>query len=111
VTESAPARGEVWLVEFGPSRGGEIQKTRPAMVLSRDSSNIVLNRLQVVPVSSQVARLYASEALVLLNGAPRKAMADQITTVAKERLFRRLGQMSADDVEAVARVVRLQLGL
>ena len=111
MSDSAPARGEVWLVEFGPSRGGEIQKTRPAVVLSHDTANALLNRVQVVPASSQTQRLYASETQITLNGAARKAMADQITTVAKERLRRRLGKLAQDDVEAVARVVRLQLGL
>jgi len=111
VSDAAPARGEVWLVEFGPSRGGEIQKTRPAAVLSHDTANALLNRVQVVPISSQTTRLYASEARITLNGEPRKAMADQITTVAKERLRRRLGKLAPDDVEAVARVVRLQLSL
>ncbi len=111
MSDAAPARGEVWLVEFGPSRGGEIQKTRPAVVLSHDTANALLNRVQVVPISSQTTRLYASEARITLNGEPRKAMADQITTVAKERLRRRLGKLAPDDVEAVARVVRLQLSL
>jgi mRNA interferase MazF len=111
VNDPAPARGEVWLVEFGSSVGGEIHKSRPAVVLSHDTANALLNRVQVVPVSSRIARLYASEARITLNGEPRKAMADQITTAAKERLRRRLGKLAPDDVEAVARVVRLQLGL
>jgi len=111
VSDAAPARGEVWLVEFGPSRGGEIQKARPAVVLSHDTANGLLNRVQVVPVSSQMQRLYAPETQITLNGAARKAMADQITTVTKARLRRRLGKLAPEDIEAVARVVRLQLGL
>jgi mRNA interferase MazF len=109
--EPAPRRGEVWLVTFGSSAGGEIQKTRPAVVLSNDTANALLNRVQVVPISSQVTRLYPAEAYVSLNGARRKAMADQITTASKHRLQRRMGTLSAEDVAAVARVVRLQLGL
>ena len=109
--ESAPLRGEVWLVSFDPAIGGEIQKTRPAVVLSNDTANAMLNRLQVVPVSSQVERLYPAEAAIRLNGQPRKAMADQISTVSKRRLQRRLGALGKDDLDAVARAVRLQLGL
>jgi mRNA interferase MazF len=99
------------MVAFDPSVGGEIQKTRPAVVISNDSANAVLNRVQVVPVSSQLDRLYPAEAYVSLDGNRRKAMADQITTASKRRLLRRLGALGKEDIDAVNRVVRLQLGL
>ncbi len=109
--DPSPLRGEVWLVSFDPSIGGEIQKTRPAVVLSNDAANATLNRVQVVPISSQVDRLYPAEATIVVNGARRKAMADQVATASKRRLQRRLGALGKDDLEAVIRVVRLQLGL
>jgi mRNA interferase MazF len=67
--------------------------------------------VQMVPISGQVRRLYPAEAYVIVNGERRKAMADQITTASKERLMRQLGALSKDDMEAVARVVCVQLGL
>ena len=106
-----PQRGEVWLVSFDTALGGEIRKTRPALVLSNDTANALLNRVQVVPISSQVDRLYPAETYLLLNGERRKAMADQITTASKQRLQRRLGVLSKDDLIAVGRIVRLQLDL
>jgi mRNA interferase MazF len=109
--DPSPRRGEVWLISFDPSVGGEIQKTRPAVILSNDTANALLNRVQVVPVSSQVSRLYPAEATITLNGERRKAMADQITTASKQRLMRKLGELSKDDMEAVARVVCAQLVL
>ncbi len=111
MTDPSPTRGEVWLVSFDPSIVGEIQKTRPAVVLSNDTANALLNRVQVVPVSSQVARLYPAEAYVTLNGERRKVMADQITTASKRRLQRRMGALSPDDIDALVRVVRIQLGI
>jgi mRNA interferase MazF len=104
-------RGDVWWVNFDASFGGEIQKQRPALILSNDASNKHLNRVQVVPLSSQVDRLYPSETIVTLNGKAHKAMADQLTTVSKLRLGNRAGRLSAADVAQVERVVKIQLDL
>jgi mRNA interferase MazF len=106
-----PRRGEVWWVSFDPSVGGEIQKTRPAVVLSNDSANAALNRVIVIPISSQVAKVYPGEALITLNGQPRKAMTDQIMTASKQRLKNKLGFLSRTDVAAVESAVLLQLAI
>jgi mRNA interferase MazF len=106
-----PRRGEVWWVSFDPSVGGEIQKTRPAIVLSNDSANAALNRVIVVPISSQVAKVYPGEALITLNGDQRKAMADQITTASKQRLKNKLGMLSRSDITAVEGAILLQLAM
>ena len=108
---AVPQRGEVWLVSFDPTIGCEIQKTRPALIISNDTANALLNRVQMVPISSQVSRLYPAEAFISLNGERCKAMADQITTASKQRLVRRLGALAPEDFTAVIRAVCVQLGI
>ena len=104
-------RGEVWWVNFDPAMGGEIRRVRPAVIVSNDVSNAHLNRIQVVPLTANLGRLYPSEAVVEVAGQSSKAMTDQLTTVAKERLTTRLGALSRADLKAVEAVIKMQLGL
>jgi len=101
----------VWWVSFDSSVGGEIRKTRPAVVLSNNAANAVLNRVIVVPLTSQTEKLYPGEAMVTLNGQQSKAKADQIATASKERLRNNLGSLSSADLSAVEKALLLQLGI
>ena len=104
-------RGEVWWVNFEPAVGGEVRKQRPAVIVSNDAANKHLNRLQVIPLTTNVDRVYPSEACVMVRGKQHKAMADQLTTVSKTRLDNRLGRLSDEDLRAVEQAIRVQLRL
>lgn len=104
-------RGEVWWVSFDPSLNSEIKKTRPALIVSNDFSNQSLERVQVVPLTSQVSKCYPSEAMVELKNKKAKAMADQIATVSKQRLQEFIGTLSYQDMKGVEQALSLQLKL
>ncbi len=113
-------RGEIRLVDLEPARGAEADKRRPAVVVSNDGANTTAERLgrgviTVVPVTSNVSRVYPFQ--VLLDAArtgldrDSKAQAEQVRSVAVERVGRRVGVLTADLVAAVDEALRLHLAL
>jgi mRNA interferase MazF len=88
-----------------------MKKQHPAVIISNDAANKHLNRVQVVPLSPRVERIYPCEAKVRFQGQAGKAMADQLTAVSKLRLVRKDGELSTDEMRAIGRAIRLQLAL
>lgn len=104
-------RGEVWWINFDPSVGGEIHKQRPAVIVSNDAANHFLNRVQVVPLTSSIGKLYPSETYVTFRGKKAKAVADQLTTVSKKRLINPAGSISSTEMEGIGQAITIQLDL
>ena len=104
-------RGEVWWVNFDPSVGGEVRKKKPAVIISNNAANQFLNRVQVVPLTGSVGKLYPSESYITLRGKKTKAMADQLATVSKKRLINQAGSLSKTELEGIERAIMIQLDL
>lgn len=86
------SRFEVWLIELDPTRGSEIKKTRPCLVVSANSANKYLNTITIVPLTSRI-RNYPTRVNCIFQGKKGQAMVDQIRGVDKNRLKRKLGIM------------------
>ena len=104
-------RGETWWVDFDPSQGSEIQKRRPAVILTVDPLNKARRTLVVVPLSSSPNPQPPIVVAVSSAGSDSVAVCDQVRAVDKRRLSRRRGRLPANDMRAVEDGVRTILGL
>jgi len=111
-----PRRGEVYLVAFDPTLGAEIKKTRPALVLQNDIANRHSSITVVAAITSQFeGHLYPTQVLVSKpEGGLRTdsvVLLNQIRSVDKRRLVRRLGTLKASTMRTVDRALEISLGL
>jgi mRNA interferase MazF len=99
-------RGSVWWVEFDPAIGSEIHKTRPAVIVSNDTANRFLARVVVIPLTSNVSRVYPGEAVITINGNKSKAMTDQIMSADKSRLKDKIAELSDNDMLSLEKAIK-----
>jgi len=113
-------RGEVWLVDLDPAIGSEADKVRPAVIVSNDGANATATRLgrgvvTVVPITSNVARVFPFQVLLPAPATglskDSKAQAEQVRSVAVERLDRNIGRLSPRLLADLDEALRLHLGL
>lgn len=113
-------RGEIVTVSLDPVIGSEASKTRPAVIVSNDAANATASRLgrgviTVVPVTSNISRVYPFQVLLPASqtGLPHdsKAQAEQVRSVAVERIGRRIGQTTPALTAELDQALRLHLSL
>ena len=113
-------RGEIRVVDLEPVRGSEANKVRPVVVVSNDAANRRAETLgrgvvTVVPLTSNVTRVLPFQVLVEPAGSgltrPSKAQAEQVRSVAVERVGARVGRLSPGLLKELDRALRLHLGL
>ena len=106
-----PRRGSIWWVDLDPTRGSEIRKQRPAVVLSADGLNRVRRTVVVVPLSTGPAPRPPIIVAVPSAGDNSVAVCDQIRSVDRSRLRRSAGFLSRPDLRAIEDGVRAVLVL
>jgi mRNA interferase MazF len=113
-------RGEIWLVDFEPSRAEEADKRRPAIIVTNDGANVRADQLgrgviTVVPLTSKVDRVQPFHVLLPSTdtGLPRnsKAQAEQVMSVAVARVGMQIGRVPHDLMDEVDEALRLHLAL
>jgi mRNA interferase MazF len=110
-------RGEIWSVNLDPTIGSEIRKTRPAVIVSRDSIGILPLKI-VVPITGWRDEFSQAPWLVPLERDPqtglvKKSAADalQVRSVSQERLVERLGQLDNGSMERIGAALALTLDI
>ena len=105
-------RGDIFFVDFDPSKATEIQKIRPALVCSHDVLNNNSSRIIVAPITSNLKKIYSFE-YALLNhpGVKGKIMLDQLRSVDKSRLCKKVGFITFKEMNEIEVILKFVLGI
>ena len=106
MSEPAVTRGEIWWVSLDPTKGSEIKKTRPCVVLTHDTLNTLRRTVVVIPLSTAAKPHPPITIPVTCQGQPAVAVIDQIRAVAKHRLKSKLESMTSTDLAAVSKAIQ-----
>ncbi|MBE9035525.1 type II toxin-antitoxin system PemK/MazF family toxin [aff. Roholtiella sp. LEGE 12411] len=109
-------RGDIYYANLSPVMGSEMGKRRPVLIVSNDISNIAATTVTILPLTSNVNRVYPFE--VLLNPEvssltkPSKVQAQQVRTISKQRITGEvLGSLNEDMIVLIDAALKLHLGL
>ena len=103
-------RYEIRSTALDPTQGGEMAKTRPAVIVSLDALNQRLSTVTVLPLTSQLHPSWRSRLQVRCGGRPADVAVDQIRTVSKVRLGDKIDSLSKDETAALRRVITEMYG-
>ena len=111
MTNKEIKRGEVFWVNLDPTIGSEIQKTRPAVIVSNNIQNKVSSRVVVIPITSKTDKLFPFESKIALKKKSGKVLTDQIRTVDKSRLGECICMLSRNEISDIERAIKVTLSL
>jgi mRNA interferase MazF len=108
-------RGEIYWANLSPSVGSEIAKTRPVLVASNDINNEYAATITILPVTSNVSRIYPFEVFVSAGESDLKGnskiKANQIRTIDKKRIKKKIGRLSEAKMKEVERAILIHLNI
>jgi mRNA interferase MazF len=110
IPEADVKRYDIFWAELDPTRGSEIAKTRPVVVVSLDILNEALATVTVCPLTSQLHPGWRSRVQIRCAGKPAEIAVDQIRTISKQRLGRKLDALSESEASALRRVITEMYG-
>jgi mRNA interferase MazF len=99
---------EVVLVNLDPTQGGEMKKTRPCVVISPNEMNRYLRTIIIAPLTTQ-SRDYPTRVEMLVQGKNAWMVLDQIRTIDRNRVIKKLGLISKEEVQMCKKVIRQML--
>jgi mRNA interferase MazF len=102
-------RGDIWLVDLDPTVGSEVRKTRPCLIISPDAMNEGLRTVTIMPLTSgsRPAPFRIETTFAKRDG---RLLADQLRTVDRIRLRKRLGKVSSDTLRETLAMLREMFG-
>ncbi|MEW6571909.1 MAG: type II toxin-antitoxin system PemK/MazF family toxin [Nitrospirota bacterium] len=108
-------RGDIYLVDFDPSVGAEIRKTRPAMIISCNEANKHLRTVMVIPFSSRIEKVHPFEVFVRKEDSglevDSKLKISQMRSVDKERMKKYIGTLDDDLIREIEKAIKLHLAM
>jgi mRNA interferase MazF len=106
-----PRKGDVYWVALDPTIGSEIKKTRPAIIVSTNITNEISSRVIIAPVTSRAHKIFPFEVPISLNGQKGKILLDQIRSIDKKRLGKKITECDAEMLGYINDALKIVLAL
>jgi|SRR4030042_256848 len=106
-----PKRYDIFFADLNPAIGGEIKKIRPVIIISQDEMNEYLETVVICPLTSKLHPLWRSRLQIVCAGEKAEIAVDQIRTISKQRLKKKIDRISSEDAAQLCRIITEMYGL
>lgn len=105
-----PRRYEIYLANLNPTKGSEINKIRPVVIISQNEMNYHLETIVICPLTSKLHRKWRSRLLITCMGKPAEIAVDQIRTISKQRLIKKIDKLSEEKAQTLRDMITQMYG-